>query len=149
MITPNDDKQAFKNIILKDKFIMDVVETKDNILVTKYGTDILNSVSKNIKIFIYMGTPEKSRVWQQKGMVYRVAVVGKRTNSPTVDSVAYQIVALFGDSQTDLKKGNSKIGESHIPQLLDPPLELESDPALYIVETSFVCYETIFNPIKN
>ena len=139
MITPNEDKIAIKAILDTDPYINRVGFLPDNIKTTKYGTSTLNQASDDFQIFISMGTPENPNNWLQKGMVYNISVVGKRARSTIVDSVASQIIALL--SETD-------IGHSHILYLLDPPLELESDPAIYIVETSFVCYETIFNSLK-
>lgn len=139
MITPNEDKIAIKATLDTDPYINRVGFLPDNIKTTKYGTSTLNQVSDDFQIFISMGTPENPNNWLQKGMVYNISVVGKRARSTIVDSVASQIIALL--SETD-------IGHSHILYLLDPPIELESDPAIYIVEISFVCYETIFNSLK-
>lgn len=139
MITPNEDKAAIKAILDTDTYIQRAGFTPENIKTTKYGTDTLNSNTQDFKIFISMGTPENPNNWLQKGIVFNIAVVGKRTRSAVIDSVSSQIIALL--SETD-------IGRSHILYLLDPPIELESDPSIYIVETAFICYETIFNKIK-
>lgn len=139
MITPNEDKAAIKAILDTDAYIQRAGFTPENIKTTKYGTDTLNSNTQDFKIFISMGTPENPNNWLQKGIVFNIAVVGKRTRSAVIDSVSSQIIALL--SETD-------IGRSHILYLLDPPIELESDPSIYIVETAFICYETIFNKIK-
>lgn len=139
MITPNEDKQAIKAILDTDAYIQRAGFLADKIKTTKYGTDILNNASSDFQIFIYLGTPENPNVYNQKGIVFNIAVAGKRSRSTVVDSVVSQVIALLVEAE---------IGRGHILHLLDPPIELESDPAIYLVETAFICYETIYNQIK-
>lgn len=139
MITPNEDKKAIKAILDTDPYIQRAGFIPDNIRTTKYGTDTLNSNTQDFQIFISLGTPENPRAWLQRGVVFNVAVTGKRSRASVIDSVSSQVVALLSETE---------IVHSHILYLLDPPMELDSDPAIYIVETSFICYETIFNQIK-
>lgn len=139
MITPFEDKIAIKAILDTDPYISEIPIKPKNIKTTKYGTEILNSSSEDFQIFIYMGTPENIGSPIGKGITYNIAVVGKRTRSNVVDNVAAQIIALLHEQE---------IGHAHILYLLDPPVELSSDPALYIVETTFIIYGTVFNKIK-
>lgn len=140
MITPNEDKQAIKAILDTDSFIIVKAQFKPaNIKTTKYGTDVLNNSSSDFQIFIYLGNPENPNVYNQKGIVFNIAIVGKRERSVVVDTVASQVIALLVEAE---------IGRGHILHLLDPPMELDSDPSIYIVETAFICYETIYNQIK-
>ena len=139
MITPNEDKQAIKAILDTDAYIQRAGFLADKIKTTKYGTDVLNNSSSDFQIFIYLGTPENPNVYNQKGIVFNIAVAGKRSRSTVVDSVVSQVIALLVEAE---------IGRGHILHLLDPPIELESDPAIYLVETAFICYETIYNQIK-
>lgn len=139
MITPNEDKQAIKAILDTDAYIQRAGFLADKIKTTKYGTDTLNNASSDFQIFIYLGTPENPNVYNQKGIVFNIAVAGKRSRSTVVDSVVSQVIALLVEAE---------IGRGHILHLLDPPIELESDPAIYLVETAFICYETIYNQIK-
>ena len=139
MITPNEDKQAIKAILDTDAYIQRAGFLADKIKTTKYGTDVLNNSSSDFQIFIYLGNPENPNVYNQKGIVFNIAVAGKRSRSTVVDSVVSQVIALLVEAE---------IGRGHILHLLDPPIELESDPAIYLVETAFICYETIYNQIK-
>lgn len=139
MITPNEDKQAIKAILDTDAYIQRAGFLADKIKTTKYGTDTLNNASSDFQIFIYLGNPENPNVYNQKGIVFNIAVAGKRSRSTVVDSVVSQVIALLVEAE---------IGRGHILHLLDPPIELESDPAIYLVETAFICYETIYNQIK-
>lgn len=139
MITPNEDKQAIKAILDTDGYIQRAGFLADKIKTTKYGTDTLNNASYDFQIFIYLGNPENPNVYNQKGIVFNIAVAGKRSRSTVVDSVVSQVIALLVEAE---------IGRGHILHLLDPPIELESDPAIYLVETAFICYETIYNQIK-
>ena len=139
MITPNEDKQAIKAILDTDAYIQRAGFLADKIKTTKYGTDVLNDSSSDFQIFIYLGNPENPNVYNQKGIVFNIAVAGKRSRSTVVDSVVSQVIALLVEAE---------IGRGHILHLLDPPIELESDPAIYLVETAFICYETIYNQIK-
>lgn len=140
MITPFEDKKTIKAILDTDTYIQRAGFKASNIKTTKYSTDTLNNQSPEFQIFISQGTPENPNNWIQKGIVYNISVVGRRSNSNTVDNVVSQVIALL--TEVD-------IGRAHILYLLDPPMELESDPAVYIVETAFVCYETIFNKVKS
>lgn len=139
MIRPGDDKAAIKRILASDPYISRAGFTEENIKTTKYGTDTLNSSSLDFQIFIYLGSPEKVNSSIQKGVVFNVCVSGNRDNSSRIDSVMGQVIGLL--NETD-------IGHSNILYLLDPPIELESDPAIYMTECSFIAYETIFNKIQ-
>lgn len=140
MITPYEDKLAIKALLDTDPYIKRAGFTPNNISMTRYGTDTLNTASTDLKIFIYNGTPENPYNSIQKGVVYNITVVGKRENATRIDNVCSQIISLL--TETD-------IGRSHILYLLDPPIELESDSALYVSELSFISYETIFNKKKS
>ena len=139
MISPNDDKLAIKAILDTDSYIQEAGFLAKNIKTTKYGTDTLNSSDNDLQIFIYNGTPINTNSWIRKGVVFNVVVVGKRAQSRLIDSVVHQVIALLT---------NQNIGRGNILYLNDPPIELDSDPAIYSVETSFVCYETIYNSKK-
>lgn len=139
MITPNEDKLAIKAILDTDSYIQRAGFTAANVKTTKYGTDTLNNTNSDFQIFIYLGTPENPNIYNQKGIVFNIAVVGKRARSAVVDSVSSQVIALLVGAE---------LGRGHILHLLDPFMELESDPAIYIVEAAFICYETIYNQIK-
>ena len=139
MITPAQDKIAIKAILDTDSYIQRAGFLAENINTSKYGTSDLNNPNDAFQIFIYLGTPENPNVYNQKGIVFNIAVAGKRSRSTVVDSVVSQVIALLVEAE---------IGRGHILHLLDPPIELESDPAIYLVETAFICYETIYNQIK-
>lgn len=139
MIRPSDDKNAIKRILASDPYISRAGFTEENIKTTKYGTDTLNSSSLDFQIFIYLGSPEKVNSSIQRGVVFNVCVSGNRDNSSRIDSVMGQVIGLL--NETD-------VGHSNILYLLDPPIELESDPAIYMTECSFIAYETIFNKIQ-
>lgn len=139
MITPSEDKTFIKALLDTDEYIAKAEFLADNIKTTKYGTDTLNSGNQDFQIFIYLGNPENPNSWIQKGVVYNVCASGRRTLSDRVDSVMAQIIAILSEAE---------IGRGHILHLLDPPMELESDPAMYLVECSFICYSTIFNKRK-
>lgn len=139
MITTTQDKTAIKAILDTDQYIQEAGFVPKNIKTTKYGTNILNNSDTDFQIFIYMGKPEATRTYNQKGIVYNIAVCGRRTMSNIVDSVSEQVIALLSEAE---------IGRGHILHFLDPFMEMESDPAIYIVEASFVCYSTIYNKVK-
>lgn len=140
MITPYEDKLAIKAILDTDDYIRGAGFKPENIKMTKYGTDVLNTPSTDLRIFIYNGYQDYRMRGNQRSMTYNIAIVGKRVDSaPKVDNISQQVIALL--SETD-------IGRGHILYLQDPPLELESDASLYMVELSFVCYESIYNKIQ-
>lgn len=139
MITPSADKTAIKAILDTDPYIQRAGFFAENIKTSKYGSSDLNNSNTNFQIFIYLGTPEKANTPNQKGIVFNITVMGKRTRQATVDSVMEQIIALLNDAD---------LGRGHFLIFLDAPVELESDPAIYVVETAFICYETIYNKVK-
>lgn len=140
MITPYEDKLAIKAILDTDEYIRGAGFKPVNIKTTKYGTDVLNTPSTDLRIFIYNGYQNYRVRGNQRSMTYNMAIVGKREDSSAkVDNISQQVIALL--SETD-------IGHGHILYLQDTPIELESDAALYIVELSFVCYESIYNKVK-
>lgn len=139
MITTAQDKTSIKAILDTDPYIQEAGFTPQNIKTTKYGTNVLNNPESDFQIFIYLGKPESARTYNQKGIVYNIAVCGRRTMSSVVDSVSDQVIALLSEAD---------IGRGHILDFLDPFMEMESDPAIYIVEASFVCYSTIYNKVK-
>lgn len=140
MITPYEDKIIIKSILDTDAYIKRAGFKAENIFTSRYSTETLNATSPDFQIFIYQGTPENPRNWIQKGIVYNVCVGGRRSLASVVDNVSQQVIALL--TERDL-------GRAHILYLLDPPMELNSAAGVYIVETAFVCYETIFNKIRN
>lgn len=139
MITPFEDKMAIKAIFDTDNYVQRAGFKPENIRTTKYGTDVLNTPNNDFRIFIYNGASENSGSWNQRALVYNITVCGKRENAPRVDNIMQQILALLTEKN---------IGRAHILHLLDAPIELNSDPALYILECGFVCYESIFNRVK-
>lgn len=139
MITTYEDKIAIKAILDTDSYILEAGFKPDNILMTKYDTDVLNSNNDDLKIFIYMGTPEKTNTPNLRGVVYRIGIIGKRSVSALIDNIAQQVIALLSEKD---------IGRAHILYLQDTPLELDSNPAMYLVELSFISYQTIYNKIK-
>lgn len=140
MITPYEDKFAIKAIIDTDPYIQRAGFKPENIKMSKYATDTLNTASNDLRIFIYNGAPINSGSWNQRAVVYNITVVGKRDGSTKVDNVVQQIMALLTETN---------IGRSHILYLLDAPMELDSNPAIYSVEMSFVVYEAVFNKVKS
>jgi hypothetical protein len=140
MITPYMDKDTIRAILCTDEYIQRAGFDAENIKMTKYGTDVLNTPSNELRIFIYNGTPENPNNQIQKGVVYNITVVGKRDIATKIDNVCEQIIAILDDVD---------LGRAHLLQLLDPPLELDSDPALYVCEIAFICYSTIYNKKKN
>lgn len=139
MITPAQDKTAIKAILDTDPYIQGAGFVPENIKTTKYGTDTLNSNTQDFQMFIYNGTPENPNNRMQKGVVYKIAISGKRKSRLVVDNVSEQVIALLHDAD---------LGRAHYLELLDPFIELESDPAIYIVEASFISYQTVYNKIK-
>lgn len=139
MITPYEDKVTIKAILDTDSYIQRAGFKPDNIRTSKYGADTLNVPNDNLRIFIYNGVPESSGSHNQRGVVYNITVAGKLETASRVDNVSQQIVALLSETN---------IGRSHILYLLDSPIQLDSDPSLYVVECSFISYETIYNKVK-
>ncbi len=138
-ITPYEDKMAIKAILDTDKFLLSAGFSPDMIKTTRAGTEVLNDNNSALQIFISSGTPENSNSDIVRNMVYNIRVAGKRTNAGRIDNAANQIIALLH---------NREIGRSHILYLLDPPLELESNAAVYVIEITFLCQATVFNKIK-
>ena len=138
-ITPHEDKKAIKAILDTDEYLLSAGFLPDMIKTTKAGSEVLNDNNSALQIFISSGTPESATSDIVRNMVYNIRVAGKMNNSGRIDNAANQIIALLH---------NRDIGRSHILYLLDPPLELESNAAVYVIEITFLCQATVFNKIK-
>lgn len=139
MISQYEDKLAIKAILDTDAYIQRAGFKPENIRTSKYGTETLNSPTNDLRIFIYNGVPESAGSHNQRGIVYNITVVGTTKEHTKVDNVYQQIMALL--SETNL-------GRSHLLYLLDPPIQLDSDPAIYSLEGTFIVYESIYNKVK-
>lgn len=140
MITPYEDKIAIKAILDTDGYIQDAGFEPQKIYTKRYNPDALSSTKADLQIFIYEGLPANSGNWMQRGEVYNVCIYGETKYQNRIDNVSQQIIALLTDAD---------LGRGHISDLYDPPMQLESDHAIYAVEVSFVVHATIFNPIKH
>ncbi len=139
MITVQKDKEVIRSLLVSDNFITRNGFSPENITTTRYGTDIVNAGNASNQIHISSGQPEKSNSDVVKNLVYVVTVSGERADSDQLDEVVEQVIAILD---------RRDIGRGHILYLLDPPMELASDPALYIQEVTFLCQSTNFNVIK-
>lgn len=141
MISPSQDKDAIRNIIKNDNYIKRAGFKAEDIKTTGASPDIISSTNPELQIFISTGEPEKSGESDLiKNLTYDISVSGKRNSSGKIDRVAEQIVALL--SSKEIREGN-------ILYLLDTPAEMHSNPAIYIVEMTFLCQCTIYNKILN
>lgn len=139
MITPNEDKLEIKKILRKDSYIRRTKITEKDIKTTGASADVVNLSQITSQIFISMGKPEGGSSELVKNSTYDVMVTGSRDDSNKTDSIVSQIIALL--------EGRN-IGNGHRLYLLNEPMELSSNPNIYIVEMTFLCQGTVFNRIK-
>ena len=137
-ITPRRDKDAIQSILDNDAFIERAGFKSENIRTTGASSDIINTKDPEFQIFIESGSPEGGSEIT-KNLVYVITVSGKRANSQRIDEVCEQIIALLD---------RKELGAGHYLYLLDAPMELASDPAVYLVETTFLCQCTNFNVVR-
>lgn len=138
-ITIKADKDVIKALLDTDDMISDMGFSPENIKTTGAGSEIISISKPEFQIFIGMSGPENLGSSLVSGIVYSVTVTGNRKQSNRVDEVTEQVIALLN---------NKDIGRGHILELLDPPLELASNPNIYIVETTFLCQSTNLNVVK-
>ena len=134
-ITVMKDKEVIRALLNTNKDIEIAGFKKENIRTTKASPDILNSANPELQIFISLGQPEYSNPFGNvKNLTYDISVSGKRNYSNRIDDTANKIIELLNERD---------IGNGHILYLLDVPLELASNPSVYIVEMSFLCQSII------
>ena len=139
MIAPGKDKELIRAVLVNDAYISRAGFTEKYIVKTNANTEFLASGDANFRIFIALSTPDRSRSHLVKDMIYSVTVSGNREKSATVDNVVEQVIALL-DSRA--------LGGGNILYLDNPPMELSSHPAIYAVETTFLCQCTNLNVVK-
>lgn len=139
MITPSSDKQKIKEILEKDDFIKKAGVLPENIKTTKATSEIFTSNDIELKIFISSGLPSGKGNDIVKNSTYRIHVTGSREKSTRIDKIAEQIMALLD---------GEFIGNGHVLYLLDPPLEMESVPDIYVTEVTFLCQGTTFHRLN-
>ena len=141
-ITPLEDKMSIKAIIDTDTYLTETQKIKpENVKTTGATSDVLNGTTTDneTKVYISNGTPENLGSDIAKGLVYNIKVVSKRTRAIAVTNTMRQIIALLNFKD---------IGRGHILYLLDPQIELVTDPAIYAEEVTFLCQSTVFDTVK-
>ncbi len=139
MITIQEDKEVMRALLVADKFIARYGFKPENIKTSRVDTGVVSPNRITSSINISLGNPERSSSNIAKNIVYKVTVSGNRNIQPKIDEVVEQIGAIFD---------RTNLGRSHILYLLDPPMELVTDPAVYSVETTFLCQCTNFNRVR-
>ncbi len=139
MITIQEDKEVMRALLVADKFIARYGFKPENIKTSRVDTGVVSPNRITSSINISLGNPERSSSNIAKNIVYKVTVSGNRNIQPKIDEVVEQIEAIFD---------RTNLGRSHILYLLDPPMELVTDPAVYSVETTFLCQCTNFNRVR-
>lgn len=138
-ITLKTDKDVIKAILDTNPFIAKMGFKAENIKTTGAGSDIISASKPEFQIFISNTTPENLGSELVMGIVYSITVAGNRKQANRVDEVSEQAIALLH---------NRDLGRGHTLFLLDPPLELKSNPNIYIVETTFLCQSTVINVVR-
>lgn len=138
-IMPKKDKDLIQAVLINDAYLNRAGFNKSNIFTTNASSDLLTSGDKNLKMFISLGRPENSNSDLIKNIVYKITIVGDRDESTLIDSVGEQVIALLHDKL---------LGGGNNLRLLDSTLELESNPAIYVTETTFLCQCTNLNKVQ-
>ncbi len=139
-ITVANDKIAIQAIISTDEYITEYLEFDPMEIYTVQATNELLEQSENKQqIFIFNTYPEATInpiIW---GMIYQVTVSCPVNNAGTADLAIEQIIALLHKKE---------IANGVMLELIDPPVVLSSDTALYQIGARFVSYETVYNKPK-
>lgn len=135
-ITIQNDKIAIQAVLSTDPYIRDYLNFDPNEYYRVRATDEIlgltdSSSSLKQQIFIYNVTPEDTVNPLIKGIVYEIDVSVPYGMDGTADQAIEQIVALLDGLE---------ISNVHQLELLDPPMTLSSDTALYQVGVRFIMY---------
>lgn len=135
-ITIATDKIAIQSVLTTDPYLKDYLGFQPGDYFRVRATDEilgLTDQNKQLKqqIFIYNVTPEDTVNPLIKGIVYEIDVSVPYAKNGTADQAIEQIMALLDGLE---------IANVHQLELLDPPMVLSSDTALYQVGVRFICY---------
>lgn len=138
-ITPATDKIAIQSILSTDPYMRDFLGFVSQEYYRVKATDAILDDKQKKQIFIYNTTPETTINPIIYGMVYEIDVSVPYANNGTADLAMEQIIALLN---------GVAISHTHRLELLDPPMVLSSDTALYQIGVRFVCYDSLYNKKK-
>lgn len=135
-ITIATDKIAIQSILSTDPYIKEYLGFSPKEFYRVRATDEILGITDNKsqlkqQIFIYNVTPEDTINPLIKGIVYEIDVSVPYAKNGTADLAMEQIMALLDGFE---------IANVHQLELLDPPMVLESDTALYQVGVRFIVY---------
>ncbi len=139
-LTPATDKIAIQSILSTDPYLRDYLGFVSKEYYRVRATDTILGDKTKLQVFIYNVTPEATINPIIYGMVYEIDVSAPYANNGTVDLAIEQIVALLNGVE---------VAKTHRLELLDPPMVLSSDTALYQMGVRFVCYDSLYNKKKN
>lgn len=138
-ITIATDKLAIQSILSMDSYLTEYLGfPSDEIYGVRATDDILDDNQKK-QIFVYNVIPEATINPIIYGMVYEIDVSVPYALNVDADLAMDQILALLDGVE---------ISNTHKLELLNPPMVLSSETALYQVGIRFVCYEAKYNRIK-
>lgn len=135
-VTPLNDKIAIQSILTVDDYITEYLAFDPEEIYTVKATDeILGLSDKDTQlkqqIFIFNSTPEPTVNPLIHGIVYEIDVSVPWTNQGNADLAIEQILALLDGTE---------ISNTHKLEILEMPVVLPSETALYQVGCRFVCY---------
>ncbi len=135
-ITIQNDKIAIQAVLTVDPYMKDYLNfSPDEYYRVRATNEILgitdNKSQLKQQIFIYNVTPEDTINDLIRGIVYEIDVSVPYAKSGTADLAIEQIMALLDGLE---------ISKTHQLELLDPPMVLSSDTALYQIGVRFICY---------
>lgn len=143
-ITIQNDKIAIQSVLTIDPYMKEYLGFDPGEYYRVRATDEILGITENNsqlkqQIFIYNVTPEDTVNPLIKGIVYEIDVSVPYAKSGTADLAVEQIMALLDGLE---------ISNVHKLELLDPPMVLSSDTALYQIGVRFICYVSKITPKK-
>lgn len=135
-ITIATDKIAIQSVLQTDPYLKEYLGFQSSEYYKVRATDEILGLTDNKnqlkqQIFIYNITPEDTINPLIKGIIYEIDVSVPYAKSGTADLAIEQIMALLDGLE---------IANVHELELLDPPMVLSSDTALYQIGVRFICY---------
>lgn len=133
------DKIVIQSVLSTDPYMKDYLLFSPGEYYRVKATDEIIGDGKKQQIFIYNTSPELTVNPLIVGLVYEIDISAPYAKNGTVDNAADQIVALLDGLE---------IATNRQLELLDPPMVLQSDTALYQVGIRFICYVSRITPKK-
>jgi hypothetical protein len=138
-ITPIQDITVIKAILEQDPYMNSIGYNSSNIYRYDQLDEEITTSTKCINIFL-MPSPYRRNQNVLVECIYGFKIISTRNNIGDVSNAASQIQALLQ---------NREIGNNHLLELYDPPMQMSSPKGTVVYELSFMTLASIYTPFRS